>query len=250
MNRRFIPFLAAILLTAHPMGNFSVSHFTRFDVNKKVVNDHLRPGSGRDPDLPVHARMEPRSLRRRQNPRGHPGRKATAQASEWIKQLDFTSNGTRLTPKQEHTTIKLSDGAGGMHVSRIETSLRLDDVQGKLAFEDRNYPDRAGWKEIVITSSDSTPIIQASQSGTDRSKALTEYPADPTLTPPQDLRASIEWHVDAPVIVTKIVPDRTARRARNPSRDARTLRGYQARSRRSHPRRLSLAHAQPARHSI
>jgi ABC-type nickel/cobalt efflux system permease component RcnA len=79
-------------------------------------------------------------------------------------------------------------------------------VPGKLNFEDRNFPDRAGWKEIVIASSSRTPIIQASQSGTDRSKALTEYPSDPTLTPPQDLRANIEWHVEAPVIVTKIVP--------------------------------------------
>ena len=26
------------MLTAHPMGNFSVSHFTRFDVQKKSVN--------------------------------------------------------------------------------------------------------------------------------------------------------------------------------------------------------------------
>ena len=93
-----------------------------------------------------------------------------------------------------------------MHVSRIETTLRLDNVQGKLAFEDRNYPDRAGWKEIVITSTDGTPIIEASQTAADRSKALTEYPADPTLAPPQDLRASLVWHVEAPVIVTKIVP--------------------------------------------
>jgi nickel/cobalt exporter len=129
--------------------------------------------------------------------------KAREQAGQWIKQLTFTPE---AKPKLEDATIKLTDGAGGMRVARIESHLRLDNVQGKLAFEDKNYPDRAGWKEIVITSSDSTPIIQASQSGADRSKALTEYPADPTIAPPQDLRANIEWHVDAPVIITKIVP--------------------------------------------
>ena len=206
MNRRFIPFLAAIVLTAHPMGNFSVSHFTRFDVNKKVVNITYVLDLA---EIPTYQLMREWNLDPSADakiPQATLEEKASAQASLWIKSLDFTSNGARLTPKQERTTIKLSDGAGGMHVSRIETALRLDNVQGKLAFEDRNYPDRAGWKEIVIASSDSTPIIQASQSGTDRSKALTEYPADPTLTPPQDLRASIEWHVDAPVIVTKIVP--------------------------------------------
>ena len=102
--------------------------------------------------------------------------------------------------------MKLSDGAGGMRIARIETQLSLANLPGQLSFEDRNYPGRAGWKEIVITSTDSTPILQASQPATDRSKALTAYPADPTLTPPQDLRASLEWHVEAPVIVTKIVP--------------------------------------------
>jgi ABC-type nickel/cobalt efflux system permease component RcnA len=206
MNCRFIPFLAAIVLTAHPMGNFSVSHFTRFDVNKKVVKITYVLDLAEIPTYQLMRNWNLDPAADAKIPESTLQEKATAQASEWISQLDFTSNGARLKPKQERTTIKFSDGAGGMHVSRIETALRLENVQGKLAFEDRNYPDRAGWKEIVITSTDSTPIIQASQSGADRSKALTEYPADPTLTPPQDLRASMEWHVEAPVIVTKIVP--------------------------------------------
>jgi nickel/cobalt exporter len=206
MNRRFTPFLAAIVLTAHPMGNFSVSHFTRFDVEKKTIRITYVLDLA---EIPTYQLMRDWNLDPSADakiPQQTLNEKASQQASEWIKQLDFTSNGTPLTPKLETTQMKLSDGAGGMHVSRIESSLRLDNVQGKLAFEDRNYPDRAGWKEIVIASADGTPIIQASHSGTDRSKALTEYPTDPTLTPPQDLRANIEWHVEAPVIVTKIVP--------------------------------------------
>ncbi len=206
MNRRFLPFLAAILVSAHPMGNFSVSHFTKFDVTKKSVDITYVLDLA---EIPTYQLMRDWNLDPAADAKSPPGllqQKATAQAKEWLQQLDFTSDGARLQPKLEHTTIRLSDGAGGMHVSRIETALRLDNVQGKLSFEDRNFPDRAGWKEIVITSSDQTPIIQASQSGADRSKALTEYPADPTLTPPQDLRANVEWHVEAPVIVTKIVP--------------------------------------------
>jgi nickel/cobalt transporter (NicO) family protein len=204
--RRFIPFFAAILLTAHPMGNFSVSHFTKFDVHKKSVDVTYVLDLA---EIPTYQLMRDWNLDPAADakiPQATLDEKATAQAREWLKQLDFTSDGLRVEPALERTTVKLSDGAGGMHVSRIATSLRFDNLQGKLAFEDRNYPDRAGWKEIVITSSDSTPIIQASHSGADRSKALTEYPADPTLTPPQDLRASLEWHVEAPVIVTKIVP--------------------------------------------
>ena len=69
MKRSLIPFLAALALTAHPMGNFSVSHFTRFDVEKKTDKSHLRPRPSRDPDLPANARLEPGPVRRRKNPR-------------------------------------------------------------------------------------------------------------------------------------------------------------------------------------
>jgi len=206
MNRRLVPFFAAILLTAHPMGNFSVSHFTRFDVVKNAVNVTYVLDLA---EIPTYQLMRDWNLDPAADaniPQQTLDEKASKQVGEWVKSLHFMSKGNRIQPKQERTSIKLSAGAGGMHVSRIETSLRLDHVPGELTFEDRNYPDRAGWKEIVIASADGTPIIQASQSGADRSKALTEYPADPTLTPPQDLRASIEWHVEAPVIVTKIVP--------------------------------------------
>jgi ABC-type nickel/cobalt efflux system permease component RcnA len=202
MKRSLLPFLAAIVLTAHPMGNFSVSHFTKFDITKKFVRVTYVLDLA---EIPTYQLMRDWNLDPSADakiPAEVLQQKAAAQSAEWLKQLVFSSG----RPVLDQTTIKLSDGAGGMHVSRIETSLRLDNVQGKLSFEDRNYPDRAGWKEIVIASSDATPIIQASHSGTDRSKSLTEYPTDPTLTPPQDLRATVEWHVEAPVIVTKIVP--------------------------------------------
>jgi nickel/cobalt exporter len=206
MKRCLIPFFAAILVTAHPMGNFSVSHFTKFDVQKKTVKVTYVLDLA---EIPTYQLMRDWNLDPSADakiPSATLDEKAAVQAREWMKELDFTSPGERLQPKFDRATIKLTDGAGGMRVARIEIWLRLENVQGRLAFEDRNYPDRAGWKEIVIGSTDATPIIEASHSGTDRSKGLTEYPADPTLTPPQDLRASIVWHVDAPVIVTKIVP--------------------------------------------
>jgi nickel/cobalt exporter len=185
------------------MGNFSVSHFTKLDINKKVVKITYVLDLA---EIPTYQLMRDWNLDPAADAKIAPEiltQKAITQAEQWMKQLNFTPESH---PKLESATIKLTDGAGGMRVARIESHLRLDNVQGKLTFEDKNYPDRAGWKEIVITSSDSTPIIQASQSGTDRSKALTQYPTDPTLAPPQDLRANIEWHVDAPVIITKIVP--------------------------------------------
>src|SRR5262249_42891635 len=53
---------------------------------------------------------------------------------------------------------------------------------GTLRYEDHNFPDRPGWKEIV-----------APGAGQDRSKELTAYPADALAAPPQELQATVTW---------------------------------------------------------
>jgi ABC-type nickel/cobalt efflux system permease component RcnA len=73
-------------------------------------------------------------------------------------------------------------------------------VPGKLTYEDGNYPDRAGWKEIVVVAGGDAFIQRASPAGADRSQALTAYPQDPQVAPPQDLRAAVEWRAAAPLV--------------------------------------------------
>ena len=76
--------------------------------------------------------------------------------------------------------------------------------------QDRNYPERAGWKEVVVVAGPGASIERASQDDKDRSQALSAYPADPTVAPPQDLKASVEWSAADPVVTRqsppKIVP--------------------------------------------
>ncbi len=79
-------------------------------------------------------------------------------------------------------------------------------VKSPLTFEDHNFPERAGWKEIVIHSGAGAELVKASQGDVERSKALTEYPADPTSAPPQDLRASVEWKVATPLVSKTAAP--------------------------------------------
>ncbi len=74
-----------------------------------------------------------------------------------------------------------------MPIVRVIADLRVAAQPGNLIYEDGNYPDRAGWKEIAIGK------------GPDRSKELTAYPQDPLLAPPQDLKASVKWTAPAPV---------------------------------------------------
>src|SRR5216117_155787 len=121
--------------------------------------------------------------------------------------LKITANGRAVAPQFQGVELKISDGAGGLAVARIAARLRLPVSGGKLEFEDGNYPDRAGWKEIVISAENGASIERATQGDADRSQALTAYPQDPAAAPPQDLRASVEWVGSvAPVVATKQRP--------------------------------------------
>ena len=81
-----------------------------------------------------------------------------------------------------------------------------DAKAGSLTYEDLNFPDRSGWKEIVIAAGNGATLTKASQTSTDLSKALTDYPPDPTLAPPQDLRAELTWTVEPQLITKKNTP--------------------------------------------
>jgi hypothetical protein len=69
---------------------------------------------------------------------------------------------------------------------------------GVVQYDDPNYAGRAGWKEIVIISGEGATISQASHTAADLSRALTAYPDDPTVAPPQNLRASVSWVTTIP----------------------------------------------------
>jgi ABC-type nickel/cobalt efflux system permease component RcnA len=186
-------FALASLLTcrawAHPMGNFSVSHYSRIEVS----------GAGTEiryvldlAEIPSFELLQQWGLSA-DSPRDQLNRKAEVQAREWVRNLAIECGGRAVTPHFEGVTLAIAKGAGGSPVMRFTSTLRLAVATGSLSYEDRNYPARAGWKEIVIVAGSGASIERASQGDLDRSQALTAYPADPTVAPPQDLRASVEW---------------------------------------------------------
>jgi len=195
-------FAFAATLCAHPMGNFSVSHYARIEVN----------GGGAEiryvldlAEIPSFQLLQQWGLSA-DSPRNLLDAQATAQARDWVRNLEVTCDGRSVSPRFEGATLALTPGAGGAPVMRITSTLKLAVAAGSLSYEDRNYPDRAGWKEIVIAEGSGASIERASQDDMDRSQALTAYPADPTVAPPQDLKASVDWIAAAPVVAKRVQP--------------------------------------------
>jgi ABC-type nickel/cobalt efflux system permease component RcnA len=184
------------------MGNFSVSHYARIQVS----------GGGAEiryvldlAEIPSFQLLQQWGLNDG-SPRNLLDAKAAVQAREWVRNLELACDGRAVSPRFEGATLAITPGAGGSPVMRITSTLKLAVAAGSLSYHDRNFPDRAGWKEVVIAAGPGASIERASQDDTDRSQALTAYPADPTVAPPQDLAASVEWTVASPVVARKTMP--------------------------------------------
>jgi nickel/cobalt exporter len=168
--------ICASLLSAHPMGNFSVNHFARIlphDGGAEIsyVLDFA--------EIPTYE-LFPKWNLQATSPQAALENRADDEARGWVGNLSVTIGGSKVQPRLESSHMTLTDGVGGMKVMRVEMKVSVKGNAGKLQYEDRNYPERAGWKEIVIGS------------GPDRSQALTAYPTDPTVPQPQDVRASLD----------------------------------------------------------
>lgn len=193
----FPALLATALLQAHPMGNFSVNHYAKLDISARRIEARYVLDLA---EIPTFELLREWKLDR-SSPQVELQRKTDEQARVWMRNLAFTEKGKAVLPVFESAELVIADGAGNLPIIRITTRLRLNAEPGRLEYEDRNFPGRAGWKEIVVRSAKDARIDVASQGSEDRSNALTAYPQDPTVAPPQDLRANVDWVSTGPVPV-------------------------------------------------
>jgi ABC-type nickel/cobalt efflux system permease component RcnA len=195
-------------LSAHPMGNFSVNHYAKIQVEPDgpeilFVLDLA--------EIPTFELLQKWGLTAK-SPRPELEAKATAEAREWVKQLRVTSGGKPVALKFLGARMVTADGAGGLPVMRIDTSLKAAAAPGHLEYSDGTYPDRtAGWKEVVVVAKDGAGIKSSTAGSKDVSHGLTAYPQDATLAPPQDLKASLVW-VGTPLVTPVEQPVVTQRK--------------------------------------
>src|SRR5271169_1254423 len=128
-----LPFLMLALAGwagAHPMGNFSVSHYTRLEVSAKGVEVTYVLDLA---EVPTYTLMRDWKLDAK-SPQADLEAKAAEQAREWSSGLEFQAGGKPVPLKFVRSEIKLSDGAGGLAVTRITTIFELPAAKPPLTF--------------------------------------------------------------------------------------------------------------------
>lgn len=180
----------AATAAAHPMGNFSVSHYARLTAAAGGLNVYYSLDLAEIPTFELTQGA----------PAGDVKTRAMAEMKTWAAGLEITANGQPLRLTLQSSGAAVADGAGGMPVVRVWGVLTARGLAGesRIVYRDGNFKGRAGWKEIVIQAADGVEIARASHTSREVSKALTEYPADPTAAPPQDLEAQLTFNAGPP----------------------------------------------------
>jgi ABC-type nickel/cobalt efflux system permease component RcnA len=126
--------LAPAAASAHPLGNFTINHFSRVEVSghRLYVRYVLDMA-----EIPTYQA-------------GHIDARAYARRIARNAQLEVNGNAAVLVPLG--TALAHPRGAAGLRTTRLEVILAGPKLSGKasISYRDNNYKDRIGWKEIVV----------------------------------------------------------------------------------------------------
>ena len=126
--------LAPAAAAAHPLGNFTINRFSRVEVSGHRVYVRYVLDLAEIPTFQA----------------GHIDARAYARRIARNAQLVVNGKTARLVPLG--TALAHPPGAAGLRTTRLEVILAGPALSGKVSvsYQDNNYKDRIGWKEIVI----------------------------------------------------------------------------------------------------
>lgn len=189
--------LSATPSVAHPMGNFSINHYAKINVDATSVQilylldfaeiptyqDVREYGFiPKDDDLTLAPYL-------------------AKQAERLVAGIAVEDNGRSLPLVCVSRQMTFAEGAGGLPTMKIGLVLRgvlspaHEASSHQLTYVDNNYVGHAGWKEVVIAAGQGASILGTTASRTDRSQELTNYPTDLVNSPPQQTAATLAFSV-------------------------------------------------------
>ena len=182
--------------SAHPMGNFSISHYSKLILGQEFVEIRYFIDMA---EIPTY--QEIRQAGFVADADDPSARTYLAQQSETLKQgLLVEIDGAPAMLETRSYQVIFPVGAGGLPTMKIGVVYRAPLPREaslspyRLTFVDQNFADRAGWKEIVVAPAGAS-IATSSAPETDRSSELSNYPTDLLNSPPQDQTAQITFSV-------------------------------------------------------
>jgi ABC-type nickel/cobalt efflux system permease component RcnA len=180
---------------AHPMGNFSISHYTGIRVEPTYIEVRYIIDMA---EIPTYQEMQDKGIITKD---GSPGLDAyLAKKAEFLAHgLVLEVDGQLLPLRPVSQSVIFPPGAGGLPTMKLGFVYRA--ALGTLSqgssytvhYRDDNFPGRAGWKEIAVPNQPGLALTVSPALQADRSSELSNYPTDLLNSPPQALEASFSF---------------------------------------------------------
>ncbi|HXG18283.1 MAG TPA: hypothetical protein VNN62_04320 [Methylomirabilota bacterium] len=177
------------------MGNFSINHFSGIEVHPAFIRVTYVIDMA---EIPTFQEMQAHSLNA-QTDEAAAIRYREQKVEELRQGLALRIGERTVNLVAASSTLSFPPGAGGLPTLRIAAVYEapLDALQGEVLYEDRNYAQRVGWKEIIATAHDGATLRTASVPAESKSQQLTHYAETLTQAPPQDARATLTFAIPA-----------------------------------------------------
>ncbi len=218
-SRRRFAALGAVVLAlavpaialAHPLGNFTINHFAGI----RIAPDRIALDVVID-RAEIPAFQELQRLGADSTGALAPARIDAERSSACLalaSDLSLAVDGAALRPALVATGLTLPPGAGGLPTMRLvceyEAILAAPITTSvSVAFEDRSFAERIGWREIVVAG-DGVTLVGATETRDQGgiSDRLTSYPDD-LLAQPLDMRStSVSVAIGGPALPAWTAPD-------------------------------------------
>ncbi len=185
---------------AHPMGNFSVNHYSKISLEREGIRVSYIIDLA---EIPTYQELQQGNVTANVSDPAVT-RFVALRGTEFARGLSLLVDGQRLPLRLLSSQVIFPPGAGGLPTMKMGFVYQApyppaaDHSSAGLEYSDNNYPGHAGWKEIVAVGP-AANLISSSVPQTDRSAELSNYPTDLLNSPPQDLSAAIQFRYPVPL---------------------------------------------------
>jgi nickel/cobalt exporter len=200
-----------LTVAAHPMGNFSISHYSGIRIGRAAVELRYIVDMA---EIPTFQEIQETGVVP-QPADPSVGAFLTRKSDILRGGLTLEVNGRRLALTAASKEIIFPSGAGGLPTMKFAILYKgklIGNSKGgqfTLNYRDANFAGRAGWKEVIAVAEPGVRIVSSSVPEVDRSSQLSDYPTDLLNSPPQDLEARVAFTsagVVGPVALIRAAP--------------------------------------------
>ncbi len=180
---------------AHPMGNFSINHYARFEAKAgglalRTILDFA--------EIPTSERMD--KLDANGDEKISETEKSAFLKAEVAASLPGFSvkvDGTKALLKPRPSQLDIRPGAAGLQTLRVVMNWDIafnfassGAPVHRIEYVDSNFPDRNGWMEVIAVSAPPQKIRDSDAATQDRSRELTVFPVSGDTAPPRQREAT------------------------------------------------------------